>query len=164
MNEKEKLTEVLIKFLTEDTTNDTENYTGFNLIEDWKQKELEGYLNTFDKEMNHIDELETKCKEHNWNIDTLEEYRQIPMIFKQFRFNRNKDEFEKLAQKEVESHFKKLQSKVEKYIGNIQKINPTGNNGYDYEFIGDKGQCEVQVILAGGYNVQRLHTRWIIKK
>lgn len=67
-----------------------------------------------------------------------------------------------LVKKMVDKHFETLQKKVEKKIGEIIKIESLG--GYDYEFVGKEGTCKVEVILAGGYNIQRLHTRWIIKK
>ena len=65
-------------------------------------------------------------------------------------------------EKDTEAHYKTLQNKVEKKIGKIVKIAPLG--GYNYRFIGEEGSCGVEVILAGGYNIQRLHTRWIITK
>jgi len=65
-------------------------------------------------------------------------------------------------EKDVIDHYKTLQAKVEKKIGKIIKVEHLG--GYDYRFIGENGNCGVEVILAGGYNIQRLHTRWIIKK
>jgi hypothetical protein len=61
----------------------------------------------------------------------------------------------------VNHKFKILQTKVENKIGKIVEIQPLG--GDDYFFIGAFGRCVVEVILAGGYNIQRLHTRWIIK-
>lgn len=64
--------------------------------------------------------------------------------------------------KDIENHYKKLQAKVEKKIGKILEISET-TNGYNYRMKGENGSCEVEVILAGGYNIQRLHTRWIIK-
>lgn len=135
-----------------------------NYINEWKEKELDNYIKQFNKEMKHIEELTNKCKEHNWKLNTLEEYKQIPMIYKQFRFNKDKNQFIELAKKEIDSHFKNLQQKVGKVIGNIIKIEPTSGNGYDFIFVGENGDCEIEVILAGGYNIQKLHTRWIIKK
>lgn len=133
-------------------------------INNWKEKELENYIKRFDKEMQHIEQLEKECKQRNWKINTLEEYKQIPLIFKQFRFSKDKKTFTELAKKEIDNHFNKLQTKVEKIIGHIIKIEATGENGYDYIFVGDKGNCSIEVILAGGHNIQRLHTRWIVKK
>lgn len=72
-----------------------------------------------------------------------------------------RNDFEERAKKEIERHFNQLQSKVEKKIGKIIKIESFG--GDDYAFEGEKGDCIVEVIWAGGYNIQRLHTRWIVK-
>ena len=66
--------------------------------------------------------------------------------------------------KMVDAKYEKLQAKVEDRIGKIIEIESTGNNGFDYMFRGEKGFCEVEVIGAGGYNIQCWHTRWIIKK
>lgn len=65
------------------------------------------------------------------------------------------------VKKDVQAHYKALQNKVEKKIGKIIKIEKLG--GFDYSFEGELGNCTVEVILAGGYNIQRRHTRWIIK-
>lgn len=135
------------------------------LVEEWKAKELEGYIKSFEHQMKHITELEELCKTNKWNINTIEEYKKIPVIFKQFRFQKtNVSKFIELAKKEIDSHFKQLQNKVEKVIGKIEEIKPYGNNGYNYIFKGTESSCTIEVILAGGYNIQRLHTRWIIKK
>lgn len=166
MNIKDKLTEATIKTLQNESSVNimTEAYNTLQYIDDWKNQELDSYLKAFDKEMKHIDELSAECKKHNWKLDTLEEYREIPMIFKKYRYNRNKQAFEEDARKEIDIHFKKLQQKVKNIIGNITMIKPTGENEYDYLFVGTNGSCEVKVILAGGYNIQRLHTRWIVNK
>lgn len=66
-----------------------------------------------------------------------------------------------VLKKAIDKHFEGLQAKVEKKIGTIEKIASLG--GDDYRFEGTLGWCNVEVILAGGYNIQRLHTRWIIK-
>lgn len=66
------------------------------------------------------------------------------------------------VKKAVEDHYKTLQNKVERKIGKIIKIEKLG--GYDYKFEGELDNCVVEVIIAGGYNIQRRHTRWIIKK
>lgn len=65
-------------------------------------------------------------------------------------------------EKDVKAHYEKLQQKVEKKIGKILEIEHLG--GLDYRFKGEEGSCMVEVIWAGGYNVQRAHTRWIIRK
>lgn len=68
-------------------------------------------------------------------------------------------------EKSVKDHYDDLQAKVEQKIGKIKYITKTGNNGYDYRMENSKGDSvAVEVIMAGGYNIQRRHTRWIIKK
>lgn len=70
-------------------------------------------------------------------------------------------DFEEKCKKEINKHFEQLQAKVENKIGRIIEINDLG--GDDYAFVGEKDKCVVEVIWAGGYNIQRLHTRWIVK-
>lgn len=73
----------------------------------------------------------------------------------------NEEKAREVLKKLIDKHFETLQAKVEKKIGKIVKI--MGLGGDDYRFEGELGSCNVEVILAGGYNIQRLHTRWIIK-
>ena len=68
---------------------------------------------------------------------------------------------EEKVEKDIRKHFDGLQKKVENKIGKILKVGHLG--GYNYEFEGENGTCKVEVILAGGYNIQRRHTRWIVK-
>lgn len=70
------------------------------------------------------------------------------------------DNFIPMCKKQINAHFKDLQNRVEQYIGKIIKIKSLGGN--DYSFEGEDGTCDIEVILAGGYNIQRLHTRWIV--
>lgn len=73
----------------------------------------------------------------------------------------NSNDFEERCMKIINKHFQELQAKVQKKIGKIIKITDFG--GDDYGFEGENGRCMVEVIWAGGYNIQRLHTRWIVK-
>lgn len=80
------------------------------------------------------------------------------LFFRDYGYSSN---FEEIAKNAIDKHFEQLQSKVENKIGRIIKIKSLG--GDDYAFEGEKGNCVVEVIWAGGYNIQRLHTRWIVK-
>lgn len=64
--------------------------------------------------------------------------------------------------KDIISHYKLLQSKVESKVGKILNLKSLG--GLNYEVTGENDKCTLEVIVAGGYNIQRVHTRWIIKK
>lgn len=99
------------------------------------------------------------------NLEYIEANQQLRDLIDRNRFfydNGHKSNYEELFRKAINDHFKKLQSKVENKIGEIVKIEPLSNNGADYHFEGTNGSCNVEVILAGGYNIQRLHTRWIV--
>jgi hypothetical protein len=50
-------------------------------------------------------------------------------------------------------------------IGNIEKVDylrTNNNKGLDGRYIGEKGTITINTILAGGYNIQKLHYRTLI--
>lgn len=52
-------------------------------------------------------------------------------------------------------------------IGNIQKVEylkSNSNRGMDGRFSGDRGTIDINTILAGGYNIQKLHYRTLVYK
>lgn len=105
-----------------------------------------------------IQKLNLAALEAKRNLNELIQYNMF------FYENGHKSNWEERFRKAINDHFKKLQAKVEGKIGEIVKIFPLDNSGENYHFEGTKGDCNVEVILAGGYNIQRLHTRWIIKE
>lgn len=66
-----------------------------------------------------------------------------------------------LFKSDIDKRFDVFQTKVKNKIGNIIKIQAITDE--EYEFIGEIGKCKIKVILAGGYNIQKLHTRILIK-
>lgn len=172
------------------------------LVADWKEKEVQGYLKAaeiYKEESKRLKEVSAETKdayrqavqaysaEHNGETPTFkQDYRgrvydddAIQQAYKasdnayieyiNYTYNENrfyadncyKRDFEAICRKAVDKHFDQLQAKVEKKIGTITKIKHTG--GDDYEFEGTNGKCIVEVVWAGGYNIQRLHTRWVVK-
>lgn len=72
--------------------------------------------------------------------------------------------FRNVAQELIDAHFETLQNKVKEKIGDIVDIRRIGGTN-DYDMKGSNGNTvRVQVIMAGGYNKQRLHTRWILNR
>lgn len=105
-----------------------------------------------DEELHKAAQEKRKANDRYFNIKNSNAF------FRDYGYN---SKFEEMAKKMIDKHFEELQAKVEKKIGRIIKIESFG--GDDYAFNGEKGDCVVEVIWAGGYNIQRLHTRWIVK-
>ena len=114
------------------------------------------------KECDREYELFVKFKKENSYFYTSQE----KVMYSYYKYKGEEDkalqDIEARFKKDIDKHFDTLQAKVEKKIGKILEISHLG--GDDYRFKGELGECKVEVILAGGYNIQRLHTRWIIKK
>lgn len=128
-------------------------------VSEWINKEIELTVEAAVKAKETIKELKTKYG--YVKMCQMGEYQDIPTYYRSFQYDSEKTITEKVT-KDVQNHFKALQAKVEKKIGKIINIESLG--GWDYRFIGELDNCTVEVILAGGYNIQRLHTRWIISK
>lgn len=83
-----------------------------------------------------------------------------------FAMSGNKENFDKFLDKEVEKKEKAFIKRIEKKAGTITDaenltIGKDGNiNG---KVIGEKATVEVETILAGGYNIQKLHYRILVK-
>jgi hypothetical protein len=82
------------------------------------------------------------------------------------RFIYDSSELEKILNKEVDHKRIKLFETVQKKAGNIVDASAI-SNGYDGSLngfiIGEKSKVFVETIYAGGYNVQCLHFRLLIK-
>lgn len=78
----------------------------------------------------------------------------------------NHELLNKELDKEVKRKYIKMVEQVTKYTGEITdasllEIDPRGDiNGY---ITGKEGRAHLQTILAGGYNIQRLHFRVLVK-
>ena len=73
----------------------------------------------------------------------------------------NREENEKTAEKFV----KNLEERIIKVTGEIQEIKDYfTENGNGYKIHGEKGNAIALKIVAGGYNIVRLHIRNLIKK
>ena len=146
-------------------------------VEEWIKEEIE-YNNKMYKQA-PIERAKIREEAEKRVIERLGEVNQVKMVLELQRDGLYKSQLKKWSywlsyrqygpkvaqekmEKDVRNHFNTLQAKVEKKIGKILEIESLG--GSDYRFIGEEGNCSVEVILAGGYNIQRLHTRWIIKK
>lgn len=76
------------------------------------------------------------------------------------------DEIDKENQRDAENLILDLYQRVVKYVGKVTSwdslwIQQYHINGY---ITGELGNCKVESILAGGYNIQRLHVRVLVHK
>lgn len=135
-------------------------------VEEWKEYEVERTYEDYKKYCDRINELtniwKEKGGEQNYNAMKYYKYSNKYYYGLTYMGNQSEDHIKDVIRISVNQHFEKLQQKVEKKIGKIIKIIQI--NGNIYAFEGELDNCNVEVILAGGYNVQRLHTRWIITK
>ena len=140
------------------------NSSGYNYIENWKKDEVKAVVD----ELNKWREKDLKWRETEPLQSRVALERNIPTAYYQTVTRRYKDEeskdkvFQGFATQLVDSHFEALKSKVESTIGEITHISRAGGAN-DYDLIGKSGEAvRIQVVMAGGYNKQRLHTRWIM--
>lgn len=135
-------------------------------VEEWKEYEIERTYEDYVKYCNKLEELRVIWKEQGSkeNYRAVENHKYSNKHYYAWTYSGNQSEehIKAIIKLSVDKHFEALQQKVEKKIGKIIKIYQVNGNIYTFE--GELDNCNVEVILAGGYNVQRLHTRWIITK
>lgn len=134
-------------------------------IKTWKENEVNAIYDQYKIYKEKLDELRKIWKTNGGsdNFNQLKYFKYSNTYFYSLTYHGDQSEefIKKVIQISVDQHFIKLQNKVEKEIGTILTIQSSGNY---YKFTGEKGSCDIDVILAGGYNIQKLHTRWLIKK
>lgn len=77
------------------------------------------------------------------------------------------DNVDSIVEKEALAKEKAFITKVTKVVGEITDIKALGigvNGELNGIVVGDKAKAEVETVFAGGYNVQRLHYRVLVKK
>ena len=67
------------------------------------------------------------------------------------------------AHKDAEQHRKWIENKVEKMLGKVEEVAKVHGDGWYLH--GSNGKVgHMWFVAAGGYNIQRLHTRCLIKE
>lgn len=71
----------------------------------------------------------------------------------------------KIFQRDLDARYAKLVHQLQEKAGNVIEVQlqRNDNSGLDGRVIGEKKTVYVDTILAGGYNIQRLHYRTLIK-
>lgn len=134
-------------------------------VEEWKEYEVERTYEDYKKWFDKLEQLKEDWKngvKNGFNILQSHRYQNKHYNTLSYCGNQSEEHIKAIIKLQVDKHFETLQNKVEAKIGKIIKIYQVNGNIYTFE--GETDNCNVEVILAGGYNVQRLHTRWIITK
>ena len=132
-------------------------------VEEWKEEEVVRTFEDYKRWLEKLEKLQEDWKngvKDSFNI--LQSHRYSNKYYNTLSYCSSEERVLNKIRVDVNKHFETLQAKVEKKIGNIIKIERV--NGNIYSFVGELDSCYIEVILAGGYNIQRLHTRWIITK
>lgn len=107
------------------------------------------------------DEIRRKRKELPYD-----EFRKLYSYSTENSFNYTDEEFKKRNDRDAELYIIDLFNRVKKEVGEVTDwgeifLNGKALNGY---IEGELGKVEVETILCGGWNVQRLHQRVILHK
>ena len=139
-------------------------------INAWRKKAFKFYLNEIDnfrKEYTKLNNLDYSLRK----VKLYELSKVYNQIVRNLAFGYSDENLEKklikIINSEAEYKEKQLISRVNKVIGEIYNskelyVGINGElNGY---IIGEKGNCKIETIYAGGYNIQCLHYRTLIHK
>ena len=76
------------------------------------------------------------------------------------------EEFLKINEREADSWLLDLYNRVKEFTGTVTDAHDVRFSGKALNgwILGEKGNCCVETILAGGYNIQRLHMRVLVHK
>lgn len=135
------------------------------------EKDIKGDIKRYEKEVMKYtakcNELFTKEVEDELNArNTFESKFKsfIETIAKEIK-NKTEMEYEKIYESLFNDLYT-LNNRVVGYVGTIVKLDdvyPT-ENGFQGVVTGTTGKCNVYSIWAGGYNIQRLHVRFLVSR
>lgn len=98
---------------------------------------------------------------HGKNFQFTGDYRALPAYFRNMYYMSNAQRLAVIT-RDVDAHFRKLRASANKRVG--QLIDIKNIDGDYWLLIGVSGTVGIRCIGAGGYNIQRYHTRWVFDR
>lgn len=147
-----------------------ENLVIREFVENWKTNAIKWAKESKIKYRNYKSELSASRK-----IEKIDIYKYFAIldrwcmengITNQLRkFYDDGYDLDEVYAREAERKYNQFIAKIEKKVGEVEEANLViGIDGNINGFVqGDKGKALVETILAGGYNIQCLHYRILIK-
>ena len=118
-----------------------------------------------EREKMHALKSEYRNKYTNWK-DFNEHWRKLYTYTREDSLNKTDEEFRKIEEKEAEAWLLDLYNRVFAITGKITDCSGItwGGKCLDGIVVGEGGTAAVNTIEAGGYNIQRLHLRTLVKE
>jgi hypothetical protein len=138
---------------------DTYSYNGKTYIkplaaECFEEGRYKGWRASYQASKNILQALDDKSHFIVDNGSTVQDFKYVE--------NRDEKWCIERAQKDTISHRRSIEQRVRKYIGEVVKVDKCPGDGW--YLLGDNGnKCHMYFIEAGGYNIQCLHIRCIVK-
>lgn len=136
-------------------------------LNNWKESAIEYYINLTDRYIEKRKEINSKYVKNGivireYSKQYEEEMRELKEMFGNYvvqivyYYNRTKNEqIRKDIEKDAQSKYKKLVSRISDIVGEIKNCNSlkiAGNGEINGIIEGEKGKAKIETIIAGGYN------------
>lgn len=152
----------------------TKKYLETNNPQYWLMDDIERAADDMARTQKKIDNQSAKIAEMVGKIEKTEkELSKLPPVLKKLqseleaRWNKQDPEHKKENKLEARSYVLDLVRRVKAKVGEITDYDGIrlDSNGYSLNGIvkGTQGSAVLETILAGGYNIQRLHFRTLVK-
>jgi len=127
---------------------------------DWKNEMLDEKIKRFQE----LKEMTLVYKKSGCKYESLNPYRISDTTYREIakeKYWLSNEDLTRFAVKELEKEIKKIENEVKEKVGKILELEITAT----YMIVkGTKSKIQIQKIMAGGYNIQKLHTRIKIKE
>ncbi len=141
------------------------------LTKTWYQWSIEARAD-FKENLEKIQEarrIESKTSYKGYNEYMTDEIREVLKFYTrsyEYRVCRSNEELFAEAQKDAKRFVIKMYNDIKEITGTVTSWNNVHFNLRELNGVvyGEKGNAKIQTITAGGYNIQRLHLRTLIKK